>query len=84
MRNHSTKYHLPTKEVTRIVRFNGKDYLLSSLYDDAVEFDFDKEYEKTKKTENRNVFRGLIKHSDNHEELMKVSLMTNQKISLMM
>ena len=51
MRNHSTKYHLPTKEVTRIVRFNGKDYLLSSLYDDAVEFDFDKEYEKTKKTE---------------------------------
>ena len=51
MRNHSTKYHLPTKEVTRIVRFNGKDYLLSSIYDDAVEFDFDKEYEKTKKTE---------------------------------
>lgn len=62
---------MPSKEITRIVRFNGKDYLLSSLYDDAVEFDFDKEYDKSnnnEKTEKLPWFDKVIRHSQRINE----------------
>lgn len=38
------RFHLPNREWSKIIRFNGSDYLLKSLYDD--DFDFDNEYKK--------------------------------------
>lgn len=38
------RFHLPNREWSKIIRFNGADYLLKSLYDD--DFDFDNEYKK--------------------------------------
>lgn len=38
------KFHLPNREWTKIIRFNGSDYLLRSLFDD--DFDFDAEVQK--------------------------------------
>lgn len=48
MRNF-TKYHLPSKEFSKIVRFNGRDYILHSVYDDTQEFNFDDEIDRITK-----------------------------------
>lgn len=50
------RFHLPNREWSKIIRFNGVDYLLSSLFDrdfdfnkeytDSLEFDFDSAYNK--------------------------------------
>ena len=44
MRNNSKKYkrrHLPSREWSKIVRFNGRDYLMKSVYDRSTELDID-------------------------------------------
>lgn len=50
------RFHLPNREWSKIIRFNGVDYLLSSLFDrnfdfgaeykKSLDFDFDGEYDK--------------------------------------
>ena len=47
MRNF-TRYHLPNKEFSKIVRFNGRDYILRSVYDDTQDFNFDDEIDRIK------------------------------------
>ena len=44
MRNNSKKYkrrHLPQSEWSKIIRFNGKDYLMKTVYDKSSELDID-------------------------------------------
>ena len=44
MRNNSKKYkrrHLPQSEWSKILRFNGKDYLMKTVYDKSSELDID-------------------------------------------
>lgn len=43
MRNHSSKYHVPSQEWSKIVKFNSNSYLLKSLFDTETRkpFSFD-------------------------------------------
>lgn len=46
MRNNSSRYkrrriHMPSSEWSKIVRFNGRDYLMKSVYDRNTELDID-------------------------------------------
>lgn len=57
------RFHLPNREWSKIIRFNGVDYLLSSLFDrdfdfgteykKSLDFDFDDEYEKEQSRKKR-------------------------------
>ena len=37
---------MPSPEFKKLVRFNGRNYLMQSVYDDSVDFNFDKECDK--------------------------------------
>lgn len=43
MRNRSKRFHLPSQEWSKIVRFNSQDYLLRSVYDKDQDVDGDTE-----------------------------------------
>ena len=43
MRNRSKRFHLPSQEWSKIVRFNSQDYLLRSVYDKNQDVDGDTE-----------------------------------------
>lgn len=46
MRNGNKRFNLPTKEFSKVVRFNNKDYLLHSVYDGEPEIEYDDKFER--------------------------------------